>query len=78
MTTDEPHAPPRIACHSDAEDAAYWQRRAEDELEMAQKASRPEVVAAHVALAEAYLERLNQKPPVPDKTVNSDEEKNND
>ncbi len=78
MTTDESNASPIITCHSKAEDAAYWQRRAEDELEMAQKATRPEVVAAHVALAEAYLERLHEKSPVPGETVNSDEEKNND
>ena len=40
------------------EDVAYFYRRAEDELEMAQKAELPKVVAAHYQLASAYLERV--------------------
>lgn len=48
---------------SDA-DFSYFQRRAEAELALAQRASRPEVVSAHVRLAEAYLERLAARQPV--------------
>lgn len=38
-------------------DAAYWQRRAEEELELAQTATKPETVAAHYVIAEEYLKR---------------------
>ena len=41
-----------------ATDAEYYQSRAEQELERAQKATDPKVVAAHYALAELYLERV--------------------
>lgn len=40
------------------DDSAYYTRRAEVELEQAQRATRPEVVQVHYQLAEAYLERL--------------------
>lgn len=40
------------------EDVGYYRRRAETELEHAQQAKSPEVVAAHYQLAEAYLERV--------------------
>jgi hypothetical protein len=40
------------------EDSAYYARRAEAELEQAQRATMPEVVQVHYQLAEAYLERL--------------------
>ena len=60
MPTDDPHSlEPPATPPIDEEEAAYLQRRAEEELEMAQKATRPEVVAAHVALADAYLARLH-------------------
>ena len=37
------------------EDYAYFMDRAELELELAQRAQHPKVVAAHYALAERYL-----------------------
>jgi hypothetical protein len=40
------------------EDSAYYARRAEAELDQAQRATMPEVVRVHYQLAEAYLERL--------------------
>ena len=40
------------------DDNTYFTRRAEVELEQAQRATKPEVVRAHYQLAEAYLERL--------------------
>jgi hypothetical protein len=40
------------------DDIIYLQRRAEAELELAQQATKPEVVAAHHQLAEAYLDRI--------------------
>ncbi|MDM7957982.1 hypothetical protein [Blastomonas sp.] len=43
---------------SDDDDLDYLQRRAEKELEMAQRSETPEVTAAHYKLAEAYLERV--------------------
>ena len=39
------------------EDAEYYSQRAQAEHELAQKATRPEVVSAHYQLAEAYLEK---------------------
>lgn len=36
----------------------YLQRRAEEELEMAQRSTVPEVTAAHYQFAEAYLDRI--------------------
>ena len=39
-------------------DTTYFTRRAEAELEQAQRATNPQVVRAHFLLAEAYLERL--------------------
>lgn len=41
-----------------ADDRRYFERRAERELELAQRATKPEVVKIHVTLAEAYLERV--------------------
>lgn len=38
---------------------AYFERRAEQELRLAQQAVDPQVVAAHYRLAELYLERLS-------------------
>jgi hypothetical protein len=40
------------------DDVSYYQRRAEAELEQAQRAVTPEVVRAHYALATAYLDRV--------------------
>ena len=40
------------------DDSAYFTKRAEAELEQAQRAARPEVAQVHQQLAEAYLERL--------------------
>lgn len=39
-------------------DLDYYERRAEQELELAQRATNPEVVAVHYRLAELYLDRL--------------------
>lgn len=43
----------------------YFQRRAEAELEQAQRATKPAVVKAHSDLANAYLERIASV--IPDK-----------
>ena len=40
-------------------DSEYFQRRAEEEVERAMDATVPEVVAAHYALSELYLQRVN-------------------
>lgn len=40
------------------DDSTYFTRRAEAELDQAQRATNPQVVRAHFMLAEAYLERL--------------------
>ncbi|MFW2853415.1 hypothetical protein ACM61V_16075 [Sphingomonas sp. TX0543] len=40
-------------------DSDYYERRAEQELELAEHATKPKVVAAHDRLAELYLERLS-------------------
>lgn len=40
-------------------DLDYLQRRAETELELAQRSESPDVKAAHYGLAEAYLERMD-------------------
>jgi hypothetical protein len=39
------------------QDTDYFYRRAEAELEMAERAENPTVVAAHCAIAEHYLEK---------------------
>lgn len=41
-------------------DAVYFYRRAEAELEQAKQATKPEVVRAHFMLANAYLERVSE------------------
>jgi hypothetical protein len=43
------------------DDLAYFERRAEQELQLAQQAVDPQVVAAHYRLAELYLERVSTK-----------------
>ena len=40
------------------DDIGYYRQRAEIELELAQRATKPEVVKAHFLLADAYLERV--------------------
>lgn len=40
-------------------DAAYFHRRAEVQLALAERAELPEVVSAHYQLANAYLDRLS-------------------
>lgn len=40
------------------DDISYFQRRAEAELALAQQATKPEVVAVHHKLAEAYFDRI--------------------
>ncbi len=47
------------------EDLQYLQRRAEEELEAAQRSTVPEVTAAHYQLAEAYLDRIEDKQAAP-------------
>jgi hypothetical protein len=41
-----------------AEDASYYQSRAETELELAQHSTHPRAVQAHYDLSAAYLELL--------------------
>lgn len=41
-----------------ADDTDYLQHRAEEELEMAQRAGSPEATVVHYKLANAYLERI--------------------
>ena len=48
------------------DDAAYFYRRAEAELEQAQRASTPEAVHAHFMLATAYLDRVGDAEAVPE------------
>lgn len=47
----------------DQNDTAYFQRRAEEEIEAAKRSVDPNVVALHHRLAELYLERVAQMPP---------------
>jgi hypothetical protein len=41
------------------EDVSYYQRRAEEEIELAQQARHFRVVQAHYQLASAYLDRIH-------------------
>lgn len=43
-------------------DLAYFQNRAEAELELAQRASHPKAVRAHYLLAELYLDKVHGRP----------------
>ncbi len=45
------------------EDVAYFQRRAEDEIELAQRACHTAVAQAHYRLATAYLDRIHGDAP---------------
>lgn len=40
------------------DDAAYFERRAETQIELASKSDDPRAVQAHYALANFYLERI--------------------
>jgi len=46
------------------DDVAYFQRRAEDEIAMAQRAAHARAVQAHYQLASAYLDRIHGDAPV--------------
>lgn len=52
----------------DERDRAYFYRRAETELELAQKAETPAAVKSHYTIANEYLERAwaDGEPPVPE------------
>ena len=41
------------------EDGAYYQKRAEEEVELARRSTDPVVVQFHYAMTELYLERLH-------------------
>jgi hypothetical protein len=45
------------------EDVIYFQRRAEDEIELAQRASHSKAVQAHYRLASEYLDRIHGEVP---------------
>jgi hypothetical protein len=44
------------------EDAAYFERRAEAELRLAERADHPEARKAHYVLARLYLDRAHGSP----------------
>jgi hypothetical protein len=48
------------------EDQDYFERRAEDEIRLAQQADHQKVVQAHYELASAYLDRLHGETPKSD------------
>lgn len=52
----------------DEDDAAYFYRRAEAELELAQQAAHPAAVKAHYLLASHYLDSIDMPAPssIPD------------
>jgi hypothetical protein len=45
-------------------DVSYYRRRADAELEQAQRATRPEAVRVHSELASAYLELISAAEPI--------------
>lgn len=47
------------------DDMTYFERRAEAEIEAAQRASHSKAVQAHYSLASAYLDRVHGDTPVP-------------
>lgn len=49
------------------DDIHYFQARAEQELELAQRADHPSVVSAHFMLANHYLELVHESPHAPEK-----------
>ena len=44
------------------EDRAYFERRAEEEIERARESTDPRSVAIHYALSELYLDRIAEAP----------------
>jgi hypothetical protein len=50
-----------------AEELAYFEQRAEAEIEMAQRADHVRVVQAHYELASAYLDRIHGETGVPER-----------
>jgi hypothetical protein len=47
------------------DDAEYFERRAEQEIELAQRARHEGAVSAHYRLASAYLDRIHGDSPRP-------------
>jgi hypothetical protein len=47
------------AVPAEEQDESWYIQRAEQELELAQRAEHPAVVRAHYLMAESYLERAN-------------------
>ena len=45
------------------DDLAYYERRAEIEIELAQRAAHARAVQAHYELASFYLDRVHGEPP---------------
>ena len=45
------------------DDASYYQRRAEEEIELAQRAEHSQAVQAHYQLASAYLDLIHGDSP---------------
>lgn len=58
--------PPLASLRSDssvtADDRAYFEQRAEQEIERARESTDPRTVAIHYALSELYLERIEAAP----------------
>lgn len=46
-----------------ADDEAYYQRRAEEEIERARRSTDPRVVHVHYRLTELYLDRVHGSAP---------------
>ncbi len=44
------------------QDGAYYQKRAEEEVELAQRSTDPVAVQFHYAMTELYLEKLHGPP----------------
>ena len=53
------------------EERAYFEQRAEAEIEMAQRADHVRVVQAHYELANFYLERIHGETGVPERETPS-------
>ena len=51
----------------DKQDAEYYQARAEQELELAQRATHPEAARAHSLIASHYLDLVHSSPFAPDR-----------
>lgn len=45
------------------DDEAYYQRRAEEEVERARASEDPRIVRFHYALSELYLDRIHDRQP---------------